>query len=165
VAYTERLAIEGEKALAKGDAPRALSLADQALGVDSAHARSKKLKQKARAAVDSSRGSAVDSGAPPPDAEPPSAGATETPQEKAKQFYLEGRTEARKGNDQGALKKFEDAIRTAPYAPAHKQLGILYAKRGEAERAMDHYKKYLKMSPNADDADAVRLAIERLGGQ
>ena len=45
---------------------------------------------------------------------------------------------------------------------AHRYLGALYSERGETEKAIAALEKYLKLAPNAKDADQVRTVIKQL---
>jgi Tfp pilus assembly protein PilF len=50
------------------------------------------------------------------------------------------------------------------YAPAHKGLGFLYQRVGNKAKAIESLRTYLKLSPGAKDADAVKKRLEQLGG-
>ena len=50
------------------------------------------------------------------------------------------------------------------FAPAHKGLGFLYQRIGNKAKAIDSLRTYLKLVPNAKDADAVTKRLEQLGG-
>lgn len=47
-------------------------------------------------------------------------------------------------------------------AGVHLQMARLYEKKGDAERAATELEKYLKLSPDAKNADAIREAIKKL---
>ena len=82
----------------------------------------------------------------------------------AKEAYQEGRTAKLKGKNALAITKFKEALRNHSYPRAHKQLGILYAARGDSANAIEHYRKYIKGMPKAPDRASVENAIRRLGG-
>ncbi len=50
------------------------------------------------------------------------------------------------------------------YAPAHKGLGFLYQRIGNKAKAIEALRTYLKLVPNAKDADAVQKRLDLLGG-
>src|SRR5205823_11690474 len=45
---------------------------------------------------------------------------------------------------------------------ANRYLGALYSERGDNEKAIAALEKYLKLAPNAKDADQVRAVIKQL---
>jgi Tfp pilus assembly protein PilF len=47
------------------------------------------------------------------------------------------------------------------YAKCHRSLGVLYAQLDKPDRSIKHYKKYLTLAPNAQDAARVRALIEQ----
>jgi tetratricopeptide (TPR) repeat protein len=60
---------------------------------------------------------------------------------------------------------FKDAIAVDKgYAAAYRGLGILYEKTGSDQKAIEALKTYLKLSPNARDADKMRSRLEKLEG-
>lgn len=68
----------------------------------------------------------------------------------------------------GRIDEARKALRTAlsynpDYAPAHFNLGVLYEEDlKEPERAIYHYRRYLALRPDAQDARKVRAWIEKL---
>jgi tetratricopeptide (TPR) repeat protein len=71
-----------------------------------------------------------------------------------------------KGKLQGALSRFQEALKDDPnYAPAHLGLGKVYERMKEKQKALDAYERYLDELPSAKDAadakDAQR-AVARL---
>jgi tetratricopeptide (TPR) repeat protein len=48
---------------------------------------------------------------------------------------------------------------------AHKQLARICEKRGDRTRAADHLEQYLRLTPDAKDAEAIREGIKKLRGQ
>lgn len=75
-------------------------------------------------------------------------------------FYL------RRRKYQAALSRFQDALKTDPhYAPAFRELGIVYEKMGQWKKSLDAYQKYLDELPSAKDAREakdIHKAIARL---
>lgn len=65
-----------------------------------------------------------------------------------------------------ALEYFKKCIEVKPdFAPAYKNLGILYETRlKDTQAAIEWYKKYLTVRPNAPDRKAVESWIKMLGG-
>ncbi len=84
--------------------------------------------------------------------------------EKAKRYELLGRRALLGGDLVNAEASLKVCLKTAPYPPCHRQLGILYAKRDDPRRALDHYRKYVELDPSARDADEVRKFIASQGG-
>ena len=68
------------------------------------------------------------------------------------------------GDDSSALGYFQRALRNDPtiYTYPQLQIGAIYARRGERERALDEYIGFLRHHPGAPNADAVRAEIEKL---
>jgi len=62
-----------------------------------------------------------------------------------------------------AIVEFEAAATAAPNWPdPHFNLGTLYPKIGEYERAIKCFKRYLELSPKAEDAETVKTEIYKL---
>jgi LysM repeat protein len=64
---------------------------------------------------------------------------------------------------QGAIEAFEQSLEANPHsAAAHFELGWLYdEKSSDPAAAIFHYQQYLKLSPNADNADVIKQRIYR----
>jgi tetratricopeptide (TPR) repeat protein len=92
---------------------------------------------------------------------PSGTGATD--EEKEPQFLI-GRSRVNAMDYQGAIEAFEQALETNPRsAAAHFELGWLYAEKDAAPAAaIHHYEKFLKLRPNADNAETIRQHIFRL---
>jgi tetratricopeptide (TPR) repeat protein len=75
----------------------------------------------------------------------------------ANRYYIEG--------DLARAKDlFKRAIRTSPrYAPAHRGLGLVYEKLGRKANAARSFRTYLRLVPEASDANVIRDRIEKLG--
>jgi len=69
------------------------------------------------------------------------------------------------GNFDGAETAFRQALKVdRRYAPAYRGLGIVYQRTGAKEKALDAFRKYLKLLPQASDAASIQARIEQLGG-
>lgn len=84
-------------------------------------------------------------------------------EEKEPQFLI-GRSRVNAMNFRGAIEAFEQALEMNPHSgAAHFELGWLYAeKEADPAAAIYHYQKYLKLRPNANDAETIRQHIFRL---
>ena len=63
----------------------------------------------------------------------------------------------------GAIEAFEQSLEANPHsAAAHFELGWLYdEKASDPAAAIFHYQRYLKLNPNADNADVIKQRIYR----
>jgi eukaryotic-like serine/threonine-protein kinase len=69
------------------------------------------------------------------------------------------------GNFDGAEAAFRQALKVdRRFAPAYRGLGILYQRTGAKDKALDAFKRYLKLAPQASDAPGIQARIEQLGG-
>lgn len=50
------------------------------------------------------------------------------------------------------------------YPDIYKEIGAILEKKGKALEAIEAYRRYLSLKPNAKDADIVRIRIQQLGG-
>lgn len=84
-------------------------------------------------------------------------------EEKEPQFLI-GRSRVNAMDFQGAIEAFEQALETNPRSgAAHMELGILYAKNeSDPAAAIYHYEKYLKLRPDAANAETIQGHIFRL---
>ena len=77
-----------------------------------------------------------------------------------------GNVYLRRGALQGALSRFQEALKDNPhYAPAYLGLGKVYERMKQDQKALDAYKRYLEELPSskeAADAKDARRAIARL---
>jgi len=91
---------------------------------------------------------------------PPSQGQTDDEKEP---HFIEGKHSLNTYDYTGAIAEFEKALEANPRnASAHFELGILYEKpdvEPDPSAAIYHYKKFLKLRPDADTAKAVRDRI------
>ena len=68
-----------------------------------------------------------------------------------------------KGDSDAAIGRFEDAIRLDPkLAKPRYLLAEIYEKKNNRARAVQYYKEYLKVYPDAPDAKKVQKKIEKL---
>ena len=77
-------------------------------------------------------------------------------------FYVAG-AYLRTGNNERCIEKSLELIdrgATATYPQAHQFLGSAYANNGEFQASADHFRKFLKLSPDATAADAVRKQLD-----
>ena len=84
-------------------------------------------------------------------------------EEKEPQFLI-GRSRVNSMDFQGAIEAFEQALEANPRSgAAHLELGWLFAKNdSDPAAAIYHYEKYLKLRPDADNAETIRGHIFRL---
>jgi tetratricopeptide (TPR) repeat protein len=72
----------------------------------------------------------------------------------------------RKKDYPGAVSRYQEAVKTAPYYPGgYLGLGKVYEKLGFKEKALHAYRKYLDLLPSAKDAleaKEVQKAVARL---
>jgi LysM repeat protein len=82
-------------------------------------------------------------------------------EEKEPHFVL-GKSRINSMDYQGAVQAFEESLETNPHsAAAHFELGWLYdEKESDPAAAIFHYQQYLKLSPNAGNAEVIRQRIE-----
>ena len=59
-------------------------------------------------------------------------------------------------------KEYLAAGQDEPYAPAYKGLGLVYLKQGAKEKALDHFRKYLLLAPDAKDKDYIQNYLRDL---
>jgi len=86
--------------------------------------------------------------------------AVETATDKARKLVAAGQTQFDSNNYPAAIDSFEQALKVDPsYAKAHRSLGIAYASAKQPEKAVDHYRLYLAMEPNAPDAGEVKKIV------
>ena len=72
-----------------------------------------------------------------------------------------GRDALTSGRLEIAERHLTECIKQAPsFALCHRSLGILYASKQDTLRSLKHYREYVELAPEADDADRVRKMIE-----
>lgn len=84
-------------------------------------------------------------------------------EEKEPQFLI-GRSRVNSMDFPGAIEAFERALEMNPRSgSAHLELGWLYAeKEADPAAAIYHYQKFLKLRPNANNAETIRQHVFRL---
>jgi tetratricopeptide (TPR) repeat protein len=69
----------------------------------------------------------------------------------------------KKNNYDAAIERFQDAAKSKPnFARPYLLMGEAYEKKGARPEAVKALETYLKILPNAPDADKVRKRIEKL---
>jgi len=88
-------------------------------------------------------------------------GQDQSDDEKEPHFAL-GKSRINAMDYQGAIEAFQEALEVNPHsAAAHFELGWLYdEKESDPAAAIYHYQQYLKLSPNAGNAEVIRQRIE-----
>lgn len=77
--------------------------------------------------------------------------------------YRQGLQQFARGDTSGALQTFKASAAMNPdHAPTWRGMGMAYEKLGNAKAAKSAYAKYLKLSPNASDAEKIRARMEKL---
>lgn len=95
------------------------------------------------------------------------AAGTEPKRDKgaARRAYQAGSRMLVTGNAGAAIRKYREALKAWPgYSPAFRGLGLANERRGKTKSAIRYYKRYLRASPRAKDAESIRARIRRLGG-
>lgn len=87
--------------------------------------------------------------------------------EEAKKYYYRGQAalEIAKTNEDysAAINEYNEAAKLAPnWADVYFAIGQVYEKMGKYADAIQNYKKYLELSPNAQNAETVRATIYKL---
>jgi LysM repeat protein len=90
------------------------------------------------------------------------SGRSQLSEEKEPHFVL-GKSRVNAMDFQGAIEAFEQSLEANPHsATAHFELGWLYdEKTSDPAAAIYHYQQYLKLNPNADNADVIKPRISR----
>jgi len=89
------------------------------------------------------------------------SGQNQSDDEKEPHFVL-GKNRINAMDYQGAIEAFEEALEVNPHsAAAHFELGWLYdEKEPDPAAAIYHYEQYLKLCPNAGNAEVIKQRIE-----
>ena len=74
-------------------------------------------------------------------------------------YLKQGMNLLKEGNNAGAIEALEKVNAIGENANAYKLLASAYTKSGKTANALDAYKNYLRLSPNAKDASGVKLTI------
>ena len=83
--------------------------------------------------------------------------------EEKEPHFVQGKGRVNAMDYQGAIEAFEQSLEANPHsAAAHFELGWLDdEKASDPAAAIFHYQQYLKLSPNADNADVIKQRIYR----
>jgi LysM repeat protein len=83
--------------------------------------------------------------------------------EEKEPHFVQGKGRVNAMDFQGAIEAFEQSLEANPHsAAAHFELGWLYdEKASDPAAAIFHYQQYLKLNPNADNADVIKQRIYR----
>ncbi len=83
--------------------------------------------------------------------------------EEKEPHFVQGKGRVNAMDYQGAIEAFEQSLEADPHsAAAHFELGWLYdEKASDPAAAIFHYQQYLKLNPNADNADVIKQRIYR----
>ncbi|MGB7749142.1 MAG: LysM peptidoglycan-binding domain-containing protein [Verrucomicrobiia bacterium] len=83
--------------------------------------------------------------------------------EEKEPHFVQGKGRVNAMDYQGAIEAFEQSLEANPHsAAAHFELGWLYdEKASDSAAAIFHYQQYLKLNPNADNADVIKQRIYR----
>ncbi|MBM4388035.1 MAG: hypothetical protein FJ088_09885, partial [Deltaproteobacteria bacterium] len=84
-------------------------------------------------------------------------------QKRAMEIFLKARHEQYNGKIDAAISLLRQCTDVDPaFSEAYKQLGNIYASRGDQLNAAKNYRKYLDLSPNAQDAESIRGIVRNL---
>ncbi len=79
---------------------------------------------------------------------------------RAKDAFERGNQALRADRVTEAVAAYTQALEASPeFAAPHRGLGIAQARLGNGDAAVEHYKAYLRLAPNAPDAPSVRMII------
>jgi tetratricopeptide (TPR) repeat protein len=114
----------------------------------------------------SAQESALDKGPAPPYAEPAPPPALEEPTYdplRANKSVEIGTFYLKRGNYDAAIERFQDATHFQPkLARPYSLLGEAYERKGDLEKALAAYRKYLDIYRNAPDREKILKRIEKL---
>lgn len=84
------------------------------------------------------------------------------PDEEKEPHFVLGKSRINAMDYSGAVEAFEESLEVNPHsAAAHFELGWLYdEKESDPAAAVYHYQQYLKLSPNAGNAEVIRQRVE-----
>ncbi|MGC8927353.1 MAG: tetratricopeptide repeat protein [Myxococcota bacterium] len=87
---------------------------------------------------------------------------TESAEPTAEDYTTEGNKLLMKNRIAEAIANYQKAIKLKPnLAAAHRSLGVAYTKIGQVDKAAKEYETYLKLQPDAPDANQVRQILEQ----
>lgn len=79
---------------------------------------------------------------------------------KAREVSTRARAALMNGEMTTAEEGFKECLKLAELPECHRNLGVLYAQIKDTAQSIKHYRKYLEISPNAQDADYIRGIVE-----
>jgi len=85
--------------------------------------------------------------------------------QEARTFFLRGVSLYRQGHYDAAMQAFVAAYRFAPLPEVLYNLAVTAERLGSRRDAVDYYREYLRLRPNAPDRGHVEREIERLRGR
>lgn len=86
----------------------------------------------------------------------------ESSEPTAEDYTAEGNKLLMKNRIAEAIANYQKAIKLKPnLAAAHRSLGVAYTKIGQVDKAAKEYETYLKLQPDAPDANQVRQILEQ----
>ena len=115
--------------------------------------------------------SALDKGPAPPYVEPepaPAPAAAEPTYDplRANKSVEIGTFYLKRGNYDAAIERFEDATHFQPkLARSYSLLGEAYERKGDVDKALAAYRRYLEVYHNAPDREKIQKRIEKLGSE
>jgi len=89
---------------------------------------------------------------------------TDEEREQAKHHFVSGSKRFEDGRFREAIDHFEAAYEIAGSPEFLYNIGRCHEELGETREAVESYELFLRLSPDAEDADEVRERIDRLGG-
>lgn len=79
---------------------------------------------------------------------------------RAREVLTAARRALMNGEMMTAEEGFKECLKLAELPECHRNLGVLYAQIKDTTQSIKHYRKYLEISPNAQDADYIRGIVE-----
>ncbi len=176
--YIAELSRHGNEALEREDWEKALSYADEISGIDPQNANGQQIRRNAEAGQQMSGGprkgkqkekekekekaKTAGSEPTPPKPPPPAKTTGGSSGKDAKTVYGEGISLLKGGDLQAAISSFTQCVQIDPnFGLCYRALGIAYAKSGNGAKAARYYRQYLKVAPNAPDAEQVKQLLEQ----
>ncbi len=169
-AFINELLAKARASIDEQDAESALARAAEISKIDSSRGEAAEIRAEVERlrAKDRRVASPTPTRAPPRPSPPPSRPAPppSRPAPPAKvdvqALYREAVAQVKAGDNEQAIDLFNQCVQADPeFGGCYRGLGIAYARAGNQTRAAKHYKQYLKVSPNADDVEQVRLLLEQ----
>jgi tetratricopeptide (TPR) repeat protein len=103
---------------------------------------------------------------PAPKPAPPPAPKPAAVSGEAKDYYVGGVKALNQGAFNKSIEQFSKCIQADKnYGLCYRAMGITYARMQNGPKAARYYRLYLKVNPNAKDADKVRQFLKQYEGQ